>query len=149
MRLLPIQQLGRAPSQLLRLPPATTRLLSATTHRASPEPAAAPSSTVIVQTSPATETARSPAAAGQQAYHVSRTASDKLPVYQDLKNGGNRRLTLVRKISGDSAALMRDLQQGLGLPRDKIKVNPVTRHVVLTVSSQRAKKKPISLTSRR
>jgi hypothetical protein len=34
-------------------------------------------------------------------FQFERTASKQLPVYSDLKNGGTRRLTVVRKYTGD------------------------------------------------
>ncbi len=68
------------------------------------------------------------------AYHVSRTASRNLPVYNDRKSGGTRKLTLIRKVAGDSSALLRDMRDDLSLPDDEIKVNPVTRHIVIKVS---------------
>jgi large subunit ribosomal protein L49 len=39
--------------------------------------------------------------AAELPFTIERTHSNNLPVYTDLRNGGMRKLTVVRKISGD------------------------------------------------
>lgn len=66
-------------------------------------------------------------------YHVSRTKSHELPVYHDLKSGGTRKLTYVRKIAGDIRMLKGELQQHLGITDDRISINNLTNHIVIKV----------------
>ncbi|GAA5873986.1 hypothetical protein JCM3774_004059 [Rhodotorula dairenensis] len=42
-------------------------------------------------------------------YFVPRTAGGELPVYSDIRNGGSRVYTIVRKTRGNLAALQHDL----------------------------------------
>ncbi|KAK3054822.1 54S ribosomal protein img2, mitochondrial [Extremus antarcticus] len=69
------------------------------------------------------------------AYFVSRTRSNELPVYHDVKRGGNLKLTLVRKVDGKVEALRDELRTTLGtsvgLDQDRVVVNGVTRQVVI------------------
>ena len=69
----------------------------------------------------------------QLRFHVARTPSNQLPVYQDSKRGGNLHQTLIRKISGDARALREDIREHLGLQDKDVVVNPVTGHVVVKV----------------
>ncbi|TKA53289.1 hypothetical protein B0A53_04307 [Rhodotorula sp. CCFEE 5036] len=71
------------------------RFYSAT---ADPSPQAADP---LSATPPASETA--------PPYFVPRTAGGELPVYTDIRNGGSRVYTIVRKTRGDLSALQRDL----------------------------------------
>jgi large subunit ribosomal protein L49 len=68
-------------------------------------------------------------------YFVSRTESNELPVYSDFKRGGNLKLTLVRKISGEVGvlrdALRETLKLSVGLDKDRVVVNERTRQVVI------------------
>lgn len=68
-------------------------------------------------------------------YFVSRTENNELPVYSDFKRGGNLKLTLVRKVSGEVEALRDALRAELaarvGLERDRVVVNERTRQVVI------------------
>ncbi|KAI7899493.1 mitochondrial large subunit ribosomal protein-domain-containing protein [Cokeromyces recurvatus] len=63
------------------------------------------------------------------AYFVSRTVNKGIPVYTDYKNGGTRLLTVIRKVQGDSLALMEDLQADF--PEAEITRNYRTRHVLI------------------
>ncbi|GAA5991617.1 hypothetical protein JCM10908_005791 [Rhodotorula pacifica] len=72
----------------------------------SASPAATPSQTAaeassLSATPPTSETA--------PPYFVPRTAGGELPVYSDVRNGGSRVYTIVRKTRGDLNALQRDL----------------------------------------
>lgn len=62
-------------------------------------------------------------------YHVSRTPSNNLPVYHDTRNGGTRRETIIRKISGDPAPLRDAIRDYLGVAEDRVWVGKVTGHV--------------------
>lgn len=75
-----------------------------------------------------------PSVLPQLRFHVARTPSNQLPVYQDSKRGGNLHQTLIRKISGDARALREDIREHLGLQDKDVVVNPVTGHVVVKVS---------------
>lgn len=41
---------------------------------------------------------------------VSRTASSELPVYTDIRHGGTKVFTVLRRYSGDAAALTAELR---------------------------------------
>ncbi|KAI4113836.1 MAG: hypothetical protein LQ345_005271 [Seirophora villosa] len=62
-------------------------------------------------------------------YHVHRTPSQQLPVYQLAKRGGNLLLTRLRKIDGDIMRLKLHLQQALDLRPEEISINQLTRHI--------------------
>ncbi|KAK9365394.1 mitochondrial large subunit ribosomal protein-domain-containing protein [Lipomyces kononenkoae] len=64
-------------------------------------------------------------------YFVERTSAGNIPVYREFKNGGNLVVTIVKGITGDAHALKKDIQTALGLPLDRIAVNPVTRHIAI------------------
>ena len=66
-------------------------------------------------------------------YHVHRTPSQQLPVYQLAKAGGNKHLTRLRKISGSVEDLKDDLRIALGLAEKDIVINNVNRHIVIKV----------------
>ena len=65
-------------------------------------------------------------------YFVSRVGLDgmSLPVYTDIRNGGSRWLTQIRKVEGDATAFCRDLfdEFGWGDPYDKS--NPYANNLV-------------------
>jgi large subunit ribosomal protein L49 len=65
---------------------------------------------------------------------VSRTPSLFLPVYQDTKRGGNKKLTILKKIEGDARALKSELKAALKLEDGHIKINHVTGHIEISVS---------------
>ena len=68
-------------------------------------------------------------------YHIHRTASQQLPIYKLAKRGGNLRQTRLRKIEGDLARLRSDLQDALSLESEHIKINPLTKHIIIKVCS--------------
>ncbi|KAL7749981.1 54S ribosomal protein img2, mitochondrial [Sorochytrium milnesiophthora] len=61
-------------------------------------------------------------------YFVSRTASKRLPVYTEFRNG-NRVLTIVRRIQGDSKVLASDLRPAL--VEAKIDVSPTSGNLIV------------------
>jgi large subunit ribosomal protein L49 len=48
-------------------------------------------------------------------YHVSRTHSNNLPVYNQTRGGGTQKLTQIRKVSGDQQKLKTDIAEALSL----------------------------------
>ncbi|KAL8673358.1 MAG: hypothetical protein Q9168_002237 [Polycauliona sp. 1 TL-2023] len=68
-------------------------------------------------------------------YHIHRTPSQQLPVYQLAKRGGNLLLTRLRKIDGDITILKEELQQVLGLKQEQISINQLTKHIIIKVRS--------------
>lgn len=68
-------------------------------------------------------------------YHVNRTASKQLPVYQTTKRGGNLRQTKVRKIEGNIQALREEMRSAMGLQEEHIAINHLTKHILIKVPS--------------
>ena len=66
-------------------------------------------------------------------YYIHRTASQQLPIYKLAKRGGNLRQTRLRKVEGDLARLRSDLQDALSLESEHIKINPLTKHIIIKV----------------
>ncbi|CAI4215561.1 unnamed protein product [Parascedosporium putredinis] len=64
-------------------------------------------------------------------YHVSRTKSNRLPVYIRTQAGGSKKSTLIRRVEGDGLALKADVQEALGVEKAEVTLNPVTGHVVV------------------
>ncbi|KAL7423743.1 hypothetical protein Q5752_001325 [Cryptotrichosporon argae] len=69
-------------------------------------------------------------------YHVARTAGGSLPVYSDVRNGGNHWRTIVRKVTGDAKALQADLNAFLSdghldpiRPAPRVTLRPTNRHL--------------------
>ncbi|KAF1984117.1 hypothetical protein K402DRAFT_337065, partial [Aulographum hederae CBS 113979] len=63
-------------------------------------------------------------------YHVGRTWTGGLPVYKLQRRGGNLHHTRIKHISGDIAALRRDLIASLGLPEERVEINSVNNHIM-------------------
>lgn len=63
------------------------------------------------------------------AYTIARTVNKGLPVYSDIKNGGTRYLTIIRRIEGDPTALMKDILADFPLAEVSVKSN--TQQVVI------------------
>ena len=66
-------------------------------------------------------------------YYIYRTASQQLPIYKLAKRGGNLRQTRLRKVEGDLARLRSDLQDALNLESEHIKINHLTKHIIIKV----------------
>ncbi|KAK0724469.1 mitochondrial large subunit ribosomal protein-domain-containing protein [Lasiosphaeris hirsuta] len=62
-------------------------------------------------------------------WHVSRTPSNQLPVYELAKRGGNYKLTQIKKVEGDKAAFKETLARDLGLDIKKVILKVPTGHV--------------------
>jgi hypothetical protein len=75
----------------------------------------------------------------EQRYAVTRTGFRNLPVYLQTSGGGTHLSTVIRRVEGDSQALRDDiiadktLLATLSVDPSDVKVNPVTRHVVVKV----------------
>jgi large subunit ribosomal protein L49 len=65
------------------------------------------------------------------AYHVSRTPTNNLPVYSEFKGHRTLKLTMVRKITGDSNILRNDLEKELGLDKKTCYVKLPAGHVYM------------------
>lgn len=64
---------------------------------------------------------------------MERTTSWNLPVYYDVRSGGTRKTTRIRKIVGNAQDLKKDLIEDFKFKKDDVSVNPVTGHVVVKV----------------
>ncbi|KAK3348776.1 mitochondrial large subunit ribosomal protein-domain-containing protein [Lasiosphaeria hispida] len=62
-------------------------------------------------------------------YHVGRTPSNQLPVYELAKRGGNFKLTHIKKVEGDKAAFKEMLARDLGLDIKAVTLKVPTGHV--------------------
>lgn len=71
----------------------------------------------------------------QEPYFVRRTFNHNLPVYHETKRGGNLRLTVIRKVEGRIGVLRDHLPQALGLDPKLVKMNTLTRQVIIKVSA--------------
>ncbi len=49
------------------------------------------------------------------------------------KRGGNMKLTRVKRIEGNVAALRNDLREALGLEEKDVTINQLTRHIIVKV----------------
>ena len=52
-------------------------------------------------------------------------------MYKLAKRGGNLRQTRLRKVEGDIARLKTDLQEALSLEDEHIKINHLTKHIII------------------
>ncbi|KAF2743660.1 hypothetical protein M011DRAFT_461502 [Sporormia fimetaria CBS 119925] len=68
---------------------------------------------------------------GPAKYLVTRSANKNFPVYTDFKRGGNLKLTIVRKVSGDLAALRNELKIYLNKKEDEVFLNDLTKQVIV------------------
>lgn len=68
-----------------------------------------------------------------KSYRISLTPSKQYPVYTLSKRGGNMKLTKIRRIEGDVAALRTELQEALGLPQKEVVINQLTKHIIVKV----------------
>ncbi|KEF62961.1 uncharacterized protein A1O9_00936 [Exophiala aquamarina CBS 119918] len=64
-------------------------------------------------------------------YLISRTPSKNLPVYETAKNGGNRHITSIRKISGDIEGLAAAVRDALNLPEHTVDVKGRKKETVV------------------
>lgn len=66
-------------------------------------------------------------------YIITRTdASGSLPVYLDIKNGGTRSLTIIRRVQGDAEVLRQEVASLFpDTPKNFVTVNPINNQVVI------------------
>ncbi|KHJ31969.1 putative mitochondrial large ribosomal subunit [Erysiphe necator] len=64
-------------------------------------------------------------------YKVERTPSNQLPIYHLIKNGGNKKITRIRKIQGNLQELRNDLRKALNLTDKECTINSTTGHVLV------------------
>lgn len=91
----------------------------------------APRSFARPPTPPPTKTPEEQLARG---YVVRRTSSVQLPVYRKLKSGDTRAVVLIKRVEGDHKKLVEDLKADMDLAAGKIRINPTTKHIELSVS---------------
>lgn len=61
-----------------------------------------------------------------------RTSFAQLPVYKKWRAGDTKQEIQIKKVTGDKGLLVEELKEKLGVPADKIKINPTTGMIVLT-----------------
>jgi hypothetical protein len=66
-------------------------------------------------------------------YHISRTPSQMLPVYHNSKAAGMQKFTMIKKVDGDKKVFIADLVAALSVPRENVKLNPVTGSINIKV----------------
>lgn len=79
--------------------------------------------------------------ATQLPFHLGRTASKNLAVYETTKGGGSKYITTVRKLRGDLHELQKQLRVALQLPeqiidtkgrkKEPVSINHLTQHIVI------------------
>lgn len=56
-----------------------------------------------------------------------------MPVYQKWKDGATRQEIMIKRVTGDKRLLVEELKEKLEVPEGKIKLNPTTGAIILTV----------------
>lgn len=74
-------------------------------------------------------------------YHIGRTKTNNLPVYEHTKSGGSKQVTIVQKLSGDLSAVQRELLAILRLPevvtdgkgrkKETVSINRLNQHITI------------------
>lgn len=99
------------------------------------------SSTTTEASAETTITRNAPAAPTQptstKGYVISRTPSDNLPVYPKTRAAGQSKFTIVKRVQGDKQAFVKDLVEGLGIPREEVVLQPLTGIVQIKVGHSR------------
>lgn len=75
------------------------------------------------------------------AYHMARTSTHNLPIYEHRKGGGTKFITQIQKLSGNLAAMQEELRTVLGLQqkytdakgrkKEPVKINELTKHIII------------------
>ena len=68
---------------------------------------------------------------GPLPYYVHRTPTGNLPVYQEIRSGGNRHQTRIRRVEGDLQFLIRQIHEALELDKKDIIFNSLTSQVII------------------
>ncbi|KAL2258972.1 hypothetical protein VTK26DRAFT_7512 [Humicola hyalothermophila] len=113
---------------LAATPPTTASSSAATSSAIPPSSSSSPTQSARTATPPPTPPTES---AGRPPYLVTRTASNNFRVYHLAKRGGNKKLTVIKKVEGDRQALRSMLSQHLKVAEHAIKVNSLTGHVTV------------------
>ncbi|CCJ28468.1 unnamed protein product [Pneumocystis jirovecii] len=79
-----------------------------------------------------------------QDYIVRRTRFGSLPVYLDIKGGGTKFQTIIRRVEGDVYELCKKLEKDLKLKEKEAFVNHLTRHIIIKGSKVRQVKDILS-----
>jgi large subunit ribosomal protein L49 len=97
-----------------------------------PSAESSPSPSEIEETDTSAEASPSPSQTDRPTlpYHVSRTHTNNLPVYTDIKSGGTRLETRIQKVHGNSHALLKDVSNALSLADVKAYVKLPGGHVI-------------------
>lgn len=79
--------------------------------------------------------------ASELPFHIGRTKTKNLAIYETVKAGGSKHITQIRRLSGDLEALQGMLRGVLKLPewvvdgkgrkKEPVAVNPLTGHVIV------------------
>ncbi|SPN99181.1 uncharacterized protein DNG_02216 [Cephalotrichum gorgonifer] len=93
--------------------------------RLAQSPALLESLTIPAQAVPAAKSA------SNLPYLVSRTKSNRIPVYIRIGAGGSKKTTLIQRVEGDRMALRDEVREALGMGGADVVVNPTTGHVVV------------------
>ena len=93
------------------------------------------------RTTPTASSIPSPTQAAPHPYTIARTRQNNLPIYEDVKNGGNKHLTQIRKVTGNLDVLQGEIRDLLALPqytldvkgrrKEMVAINRVTRQIVI------------------
>jgi len=74
-------------------------------------------------------------------FHIGRTKSKNLAVYETTKAGGSKHITQIRRLAGDLEALQQQLRDALKLPdivvdgkgrkKEPVAINPLTQQIII------------------
>lgn len=74
-------------------------------------------------------------------FHIGRTKTNNLAIYEHVKAGGSKHITQIRKLSGDLTELQKALRTALQLPdfvvdgkgrkKEPVAINPLTQHIII------------------
>lgn len=74
-------------------------------------------------------------------FHIARSKTSNLPVYEHVKDGGVKHITLIRKLSGNLVAAQQSLRAALQLPdftidrkgrkKDPVSINQLSNSIVI------------------
>lgn len=141
IRQIPLRAAAAAPTRLLATPafrpsPFLTTARFLTTEPSAATQASTPTPTTFTKDTFAATVTQTPSAPARTlTYLVERTASGLLPVYADVRSGGTRKETVIRKIAGNTQDLKKDILDELKFKKDHVNINPVTGHIRIKVSS--------------
>jgi large subunit ribosomal protein L49 len=62
---------------------------------------------------------------------IHRSATGNLPVYQEIRAGGSKKQTRIRRIEGDAKVLRDELTEELGIKKEECVWHQLTNNIVL------------------